>query len=135
MPASALALQQAIYTTLTATSALTTALGGQHVHDEVPHPAAFPYVSFGPATVEDDDTATERSDLHTLTLHIWSRGRGRTEVYALVDLVRAALHDRALTLTGHRLINLRHEHTDTRRLTDGETIQSILRFRAVTEPQ
>jgi hypothetical protein len=134
MPASALALQQAIYTTLTAAPALTTALGGPRIHDEVPQPTAFPYVSFGPSTVEDDDTSSERADRHLLALHIWSRGRGRKEIHTLVDLVRTALHDRALTLSGHRLINLRHEKTDTRRLPDGETVQSTLHLRAVTEP-
>ncbi len=134
MPASALALQQAIYTTLITNTALTTALGGLRIHDEVPQPQAFPYVSFGAATIEDDDTSTERSDLHTCELHIWSRARGRTEVHALVDLVRARLHDQPLTLTGHRLINLRHEKTETRRLPDGETLQSTVHFRAVTEP-
>ncbi len=134
MSASTLALQQAIYTTLIASSALTTALGGPRIHDDVPQPAAFPYVSFGPSTTADADTASERADLHTLTLHIWSRARGRKETHILIDLVRTALHDQPLTLAGHRLINLRHTQTDTRRLTDGETLHSTLRFRAVTEP-
>jgi hypothetical protein len=134
MPASALALQQAIYTTLITTPALTTALGGPHIHDEVPQPPAFPYVSFGPSTIEDEDTSTEHADRHMFALHIWSRGRGRKEIHTLVDLVRMALHDHALTLSGHRLINMRHDKTETRRLTDGETIHSTLHFNAVTEP-
>ncbi len=46
-----------------------------------------------------------------------------------------ALHDSALALTGHRLVNLRHELTDTRRDPDGETYHGIVRLRAVTEPQ
>ena len=48
--------------------------------------------------------------------------------------VRTALHDQPLTLTGHRLINLRHEFSEARRDPDGETIHGIARFRAVTEP-
>ena len=38
------------------------------------------------------------------------------------------------TLTGHRLINLRHEFSEARRDPDGETTHGIARFRAVTEP-
>ncbi len=45
----------------------------------------------------------------------------------------AALHDQDLTLAGHRLINLRHEFSEARRDSDGETFHGIARFRAVTE--
>jgi hypothetical protein len=134
MSASALALQQAIYTTLCTEVPLTSALGGVHIFDDPPQPLVFPYLSFGPATVRDDDTATERSDEHLISLVIWSRARGRKECNTLADLVRTALHNQSLVLTGHRLINLRHEQTETRRLPDGETTQCTLRLRAVTEP-
>lgn len=134
MSASAFALQQAIYTSLTTNVAVLAALGGPRIYDEVPQPTVFPYVAFGPATVIDDDTATERADQHAFALHVWSRAPGRKEALAVVAAVRAALHDQTLSLVSHRLINLRHEQTDTRRTADGETLQSILRFRAVTEP-
>ncbi len=134
MSASTLALQQAIFTALTASAPLVAALGGPRIYDEAPEPVVFPYVSFGPATVHDDDTATERADEHVFTLHIWSRARGRKESHALVELVRASLHDQPLALSGFRLVNLRHEQSTIRRLADGETTRSDLHFRAVTEP-
>ena len=134
MPASTFALQQAIYTALTANAAVTAALGGPRIYDEVPQPVVFPYLSFGMATVIDDDTSTEHADQHMFMLHVWSRAPGRKEPLAIVDAVRAALHDQSPNLIGHRLINLRHEQTETRRTADGETLQSTLRFRAVTEP-
>jgi hypothetical protein len=43
------------------------------------------------------------------------------------------LHDQDLTLSGHRLVNLRHESSEARRDSDGETFHGIARFRAVTE--
>lgn len=46
---------------------------------------------------------------------------------------QAALHDQPLALTGHRLINLRHEFSDVRRDADGDTFHGTVRFRAVTE--
>ena len=134
MTASAFALQQAIYTTLSTNAPLVTQLGGPRIYDDVPQPVTFPYVSFGPCTVRDADTASEAGDEHSLALYVWSRARGRKEAHVIVGLLRAALHDQPLALTGHRLINLRHESTDTRRNPDGETIQSVVRLRAVTEP-
>jgi hypothetical protein len=37
-------------------------------------------------------------------------------------------------LTGHRLVSLRHELSDTARAPDGEIYAGVARFRAVTEP-
>lgn len=65
---------------------------------------------------------------------MWSRAAGRKEVRTILEAVRAVLHDAVLTLTGHRLVNLRHEFSDTRRDPDGETYHGIVRYRAVTEP-
>jgi hypothetical protein len=48
--------------------------------------------------------------------------------------VRTALHDQALSLAGHRLVNLRHELSEARREPDGDTTHGIVRYRAVTEP-
>ena len=44
------------------------------------------------------------------------------------------LHEAALTVAGHRLVNLRHELSDAARTNDGETYHGIIRFRAVLEP-
>lgn len=48
--------------------------------------------------------------------------------------VRTALHDRALSLDGHHLVNLRHAFSEIRRIGDGERLNGIVQFRAVTEP-
>jgi hypothetical protein len=60
--------------------------------------------------------------------------RSRREVQRIAEAIRAALDGQSLSLTDHRLINLRHELSETRREADGETYRGILRFRAVTEP-
>jgi hypothetical protein len=134
MPASQLALQQALFAALTGSASLTAALGGPRIYDDPPQPVAFPHITFGPASVHDADTATERADEHSVTLIVWSRAHGRLEAHSLIDLVRTLLHDQPLPLTGHRLVNLRHEQTDVRRLRDGETTRADLHFRAFTEP-
>jgi Protein of unknown function (DUF3168) len=134
MPSSALALQKSIFATLTASSLVLAALGAARIHDQVPQPALFPYVTFGQSSVRDRDSSFEPSDEHIITLHVWSRAQGRSETHTVIDAIRAALHDQPLALAGHRLINLRHEFSEARRDPDGETLHGIVRFRAVTEP-
>ena len=134
MPSSAHALQQSIFSTLGAEPAIVALLGEARIYDHVPQPATYPYVSFGQSIIRDSSTGTEASDEHMLTLHIWSRAEGRKETHELIDAVRSALHDRPLALTGHRLVNLRHEFSEARREPDGDTIHGLVRLRAVTEP-
>ena len=134
MPSSALALQQSIFATLGAHPAIVALLGAARIHDHVPQPATYPYISFGQSTTRDADTSTEAADEHMLTLHVWSRAEGRKETHEIIDAVRAALHDAPLALAGHRLVNLRHEFSEARREPDGDTIHGLVRLRAVTEP-
>ena len=135
MPSSALALQQSIFATLGADLTIASLLGAPRIYDQVPQPATYPYISFGQSTTRDADTGTDTSDEHLLTLHIWSRAEGRRETHLLIDAVRAALHDKPLSLAGHRLINLRHDFSEARRDPDGDTLHGIVRLRAVTEPK
>ena len=134
MPSSALALQTSIFATLGADANVLALLGAARIHDQVPQPATYPYISFGQSTTRDADTTTEHRDEHLLTLHIWSRAEGRTETHKLIDAIRSALHDQPLALTGHRLINIRHDFSEARRDPDGDTLHGIVRLRAVTEP-
>lgn len=133
MPSAAFALQQAIFAKLTTDAATAAALGGPRVYDDVPTRAEFPFMTFGQSTERDWSTGTDEGYEHTVTLHIWSRGRGRKEAQAVIAAARDALHDQPLTLDGHRLINLRHDYSEVRRDSDGETFHGIARFRAVTE--
>lgn len=127
------ALQQAIFARLTNDAGLLELLGGARIWDDVAERGTFPYVTFAPTAVRDWSTGTETGAEHALVLHVWSRGGGRKETLAIAAALRAALHEAVPPLAGHRLINLRHEATDVRRDTDGETYQGIVRFRAVTE--
>ncbi len=134
MSSAGFALQQALHACLTSDVNVLTALGGPRVYDDVPERAQFPYVTVGQTTERDWSTGSEEGSEHTLTLHVWSRAAGRKEANAVIAAARAALHDAALALDGHRLINLRHEFSDARRDPDGETFHATARFRAVTEP-
>jgi len=134
MSSAAWALQKSVHAALTADVPLTALLGGPRIYDDVPRGASFPYLTFGLSTERDWSTGGEAGAEHVLTLHVWSEAGGRKETHEIIGAVRAALHDAALTLVGHRLVNLRHELSDARREPDGETYHGIVRFRAVTEP-
>lgn len=128
------ALQRAVFALLKGNAGLVAALGGERIYDDVPRDAAFPYVTFGQTQVRDWSTGSETANEHLFSLHVWSREAGRREVHDILGHLVAALHDQALTLEGFRLVNLRHEFSETRREADGETFRGLARYRAVTEP-
>lgn len=134
MPSASFALQQSIYSALAADAQITTLLGAPRIFDDVPQKSDFPYLTLGQSSVRDWSTGTEPGDEHILTLHVWSRASGRKQTHEIMGALKTALHNRALALAGHRLINLRHEFSDARREPDGETYHGIVRLRAVTEP-
>lgn len=128
------ALQVALLQRLTSSATVTTMLGGPHVWDHVPRGAAYPHVTVGLSTERDWSTGTEIGAEHIVTLNIWSRAAGRREADEIAQALRTALHDQALTLTGHRLVNLQHEISEVRRDVRAEMYRGVVRFRAVTEP-
>jgi Protein of unknown function (DUF3168) len=133
MPDSSLSLQKAIVAALTADAAVGTLIGDR-IYDAPPRAVAFPYLTIGQTRVADWSTGTEAGAEHAVTLHVWSRERGRTQAYEIMEAVEAALHDAVLALEGHALVNLRFEFAEARRDPDGVTDHGIIRFRAVTEP-
>jgi len=134
MSTSSWALQTAIFETLIADANLSALLGGPKVFDHVPRGTRHPYVTFAQSVERDWSTGSSEGGEHLVTLHVWSEGRGRRECQALIAAVRDALHEQLLTLNGHRLINLRHDFSETRRERDDDVVRGLVRFRAVTEP-
>jgi len=134
MSSAALALQKAIVAALIADPA-TGALVGDRIYDAPPRDSAFPYVTLGDTTATDWSTGDTQGQEHRVTVLAWSRERGKRECHEIVEAVRAALHDAALTLDGQALANLRFEFADVRREADGITYRGLARFRAVTEPE
>ena len=129
-----LALQKGLYQVLSNAPSVTGLLGGARIYDDVPQRAAFPYVTFGHTESRDWGTGTEDGQEHVLTLHVWSRAGGKRQTHEILGVLRSLLHDQAVPLNEHHLINLRHEFTDARRDPDGATYHGIIRYRAVTEP-
>ena len=133
MTSPALELQQAVFAALSGDAALIAALGLDRIHDHAPASVAFPYITFGRSAVEDWSTTTEDGSEHLFSLHVWSKADGKKQALEIMELARAALHDAALVLTSHRLVNLRAEGSDTRFNDDHAVYHGVMRFRAITE--
>ena len=133
MTSPAVELQKAIHATLAGDASLSARLGGAKIYDATPPSVAFPYVSFGRTSVYDWSTGTESGTEQLLTVHVWSKARGKTEALEIMEAIRGLLEDSDLTLADHRLINLRLEFAEARFDEDLSIHHGLLRFRAVTE--
>lgn len=127
-------LQKAIFARLADDSALATVLGGVRIHDHAPANMAFPHVTFGRTSVYDWSTSTESGAEQLLTLHVWSKAKGKKETLEALAAIEAALAPADLGLDGFRLVNLRLEFQDIRYDEDIAVHHGLLRYRAVTEP-
>jgi len=134
MTAPAAEVQKAIFGALSGDAGLAALLGGVRIHDVAPPNVEFPYITFGRTSIYDWSTGTESGTEQILTLHVWSKGRGKKEVHELMDAVTRLLHDSGLALDGHHLVNLHAEFSDVLYDEDLSVHHGLLRFRAVTEP-
>lgn len=122
-------LQQAVYDALTADSGVSGLVEG--IHDHAPEDGPFPYVQLGEETLSDWSAKDITGGEHTLTLHVWSMGRGHREVKTIMAAVHDALHDASLTVSGHRLVMLHFDFGEVLRDPDGVTHHGVMRFRAL----
>lgn len=127
-------LQRAVYARLIADAGLIAEIGDPpRLYDDPPAEAAFPYITIGESRAKEWPGVDGGLE-HELRLHVFSRYAGRKEIKRILAALYDALHEAALTLTGHRLVNIRYVFGDAFRRQDGETYQGVARFRAVTEP-
>ncbi len=126
-------VQKSLYQALKLDVGLVALLGGPKIYDDVPQRSAYPFVSFGNLVDRDWSTSSDSGSVLALTLHIWSKARGKMQCFEIMNAVRRVLHDGDLQVEDHELVNLRFEFSDARLDPDGETYHGILRFRAVTE--
>ncbi len=126
-------LQKAVYQALAADAAIKAEVGEPaRIFDDPPPDALFPYLTLGEARATDWKGVDGGLE-HDLRLYVFSRYAGRREVKRILSAVYDALHEAALTLSGHDLVNIRFVFADAFRRTDGETYQGVARFRAVTQ--
>lgn len=103
------------------------------VYDDVPRNAAFPYVVVGEDTHVPFDTDDSLGSESTITIHVWSRYRGKKEAKQLQGLIYDALTRQELTVEDHDLVTIEFEYSDVVLDPDGQTRHGVQRFRAVVE--
>ncbi|MCR4265354.1 DUF3168 domain-containing protein [Nitratireductor sp. ZSWI3] len=134
MTLATLELQRAVFAALAADTALIAALGGPKIHDLTPVRTAYPYITFGPASMHDWSTDSDDGSEHFFTLNVWSNAKkAKAEALLLMERVDEVLHDAALALDGFRLVNLRREAFEIRFDEDLGVHHGLMRFRAVIE--
>lgn len=120
-------LQKAVY------EALVTALDPVKVYDAVPQDDdTYPRVNIGDDTHADWSTKTENGEMHTLTIHAWSREQGNKEALNLMKQIYDTLHKQTLALTGHHLVLMQYEFSEVMLDPDGVTRHGVTRFRILT---
>lgn len=122
------ALQQAVFTRLS--DALTV-----DVYDHAPQDVAFPYVTIGEDTAIPFDTDNSIGAESTITIHVWSRYRGRKECKQIQREIYNALHRYELPVTGAHLVTVEFETGRTFLDADGLTTHGVQTFRIITEEE
>lgn len=109
------------------------------VYDAVPQAvdagdnSAFPYVTIGEDSASEFDTDTSTGFDTDVTIHVWSRYRGRREVKQIQQAIYDALHLHDLSVSGYHTVMVLFESADSFMDADGITRHGVTIFRIVTE--
>tara|TARA_R100001440_G_scaffold40482_1_gene60188 strand:+ start:841 stop:1245 length:405 start_codon:yes stop_codon:yes gene_type:complete len=124
-------LQKTIFSTLNTDSTIKNTHSAT-VHDHVPQGTEFPYIVIGEETMSDS-SSTKDIDFNefTLTIHIFSRNRGRKEAKNIMSRIYTLLHKSNLSITGATHVNTRFEFSDIIKEDDGLTYHGVQRFRTI----
>ncbi len=134
MSASLFAAQEAVYGALSSDATLKTLIGDPaRLYDQVPPAALFPYVTLGDVVLRDFDTKDRSGFEQSVTLHIWSRYRGRKELKEIMNAVHSVLHGADLNVDGADYVDCRFQTASTNLDGDGLTFHGVMRFRMVVQ--
>lgn len=129
-----LALRQAIQAHLSGYAALTGLIGAGRVFDEAPRAARGLYVVHGEAEARDWSTGSDSGCEHDVSLIVWTTESGSArQALEAAQLIAQALDQASLTLSGHRLVNLRWQSSRLSRDPRSGLPFVTVRLRAVTE--
>jgi hypothetical protein len=118
----ALAVQVDIHTALSDSLAVTQALGDPvRAYDDPPESPLYPYLTYGNVRSTDASGDGAPQSTHQISLHLWSRYSGRSEVLGLMRLIETAL-DASLPHTVTPI------YLDVFRAPDGITFHGLLRL-------
>ena len=127
------ALASAVHAVLSGDLHVRAALGDR-LHDGVPDDPVHPYLRYGRIRTEDRSGDDAPRAVHTLTLHLHSRYRGRAEVMGILATVLAALSRDALRARLPGTVSVVSRFADSFTARDGHSRHSLLRLAVTVEP-
>ena len=103
------------------------------LYDNPPEDPVFPYLTYGP--MRSSDAGGDEADIqtHTLTLHLWSRYGGRSEVINAISAVTSALGQSEAMDVAIHIVRTQVLYTDIFRDPDGQTLHGLIRFLLTTD--
>lgn len=128
-----LALREAVVARLVSDARLLELLGGARVYDEPPRGISGVYAVLSDTRLRDWSTGSDRGHEQDLSITVWAHEGGARSALRAAGRIDALLHDTALALDGHWLVNLRVTASNTRRDVRANRSRVVLRLRAVTE--
>lgn len=126
-------LQRAVFDRLSGFS------GMPDVYDHVPQAAdsgsavPFPYVTIGDDIHIPFDTDDSVGAESTITIHSWSRARGRKEVKEIQAAIRSALQRFDLVVDGFALVTVEFDSSESFMDPDALTKHGVSRFRVLLD--
>lgn len=125
-----LAVQKAIFDKLNVTS-ITDLVSG--VLDAVDQDQAYPYITIGEDVLSEWDTNTTSGADGAITIHVWSRYKGKKEVKTIFAEIYSLLHNQSLTATGYDIVMCKWD-TETSFLdSDGLTRHGVQTYRLLVD--
>jgi hypothetical protein len=110
------------------------AVVGDRIYENPPEGATFPYVSFGPSDVIEDDAECITGRVETIQIDCWARQDAQiSPVKALSDAVKSALHLFAGDMTTHALVEMRVVAMRAFMDPDGLTAHGVVTVEAMVE--
>ena len=106
------------------------------VYDEVPQSSNstdFPYVTIGEDSLTASDTDTELMQRVSITIHTWSRERGRKECKQIQGEIYSSLNRASLTAAGYNFITITGEDSTSFYDADGFTRHGVQTFNLLME--
>ena len=116
-------LQEAVFNKLQGLSA--------PVYDHVPQKSAYPYIVIGEDTISEWDTDDKTGFDATVTIHVWSRYRGKKEAKLIQSEIYAAMNRQNLDIADYGTAGVTFQYQDVFMDSDGLTYHGVCRYQVL----
>lgn len=93
----------------------------------------FPYITIGDDNAVEWDTDTELGAEITLSIHVWSRFRGRSQAKEIQSAIYKALHRAKLTIACYNNVGIEFRASEIFLDSDGKTRHGVQTFTITIE--